>query len=347
MTGFVLRQATHADSDQLSVLSTVTADGGRVAFSPRYRVAAFDAMQHRHPGSIGVVAEDKATGQLIATAWMSVGTCRVGGRVKAAALLHSLGVHPGWRRRGVAKAMTQWRLERLDGIDETVVMAGIQAGNAASAANAGSWATQVLGPVTVAPVPTSDSPVRRMRGLTVRAARGDDAADIAAGLLAANADVDLGPAYTAESVAAWLGSCYAGAPMTRYLLAVDDAGRAVAGIGAEDQARLMTLHVDQMPRALEVLNRLVQVVPPDRQMRNLQVRMAWHSPGRVDVATALWQATRSIWHERGTALVTMIDPHSPLRRMLRRPAWLPTTRLDVAVRSPVHIDPGRILDPVL
>jgi GNAT superfamily N-acetyltransferase len=347
MAGFALRQATHADSEELSALSKVSADGGKIAFSPHYRVPAFDAMQHHHPRNVGVIAVGEQTGQLIGAAWVSFGTCLVAGRVYPTALLHSLGVHPGWRRRGVAKAMTRWRLERIENADQTVVMAGIQSGNAASAANAGSWATQVLGPVKVAPVPTLTSAAHPMRGIRVRSASTDDAAEIAAGLAAASRDVDLGPAYTADSVADWLGSSYAGSLMNRYLLAEDDTGLAVAGIGAEDQARLMTLHVDEMPRSLELLNRLVKVVPTDRHMRNLQVRMAWHGPGRVDVGAGLWRTARSAWREHGTALVTVVDPHNPIRRMLRHPVWLPTTSVQVAIRAPMTIDPGRILDPAI
>lgn len=299
MRRFALREVTHADSEQLSALSTASADGGKIAFSPRYRVPAVDAM------------------------------------------------HPDWRRRGVAKALTRWRLERVEKADHTVVMAGIQSGDAASAANAESWATQTLGPVTVAPVLTSTRARRLPRGTRVRSASTDDAAEIAAGLTAANADVDLGPAYTAEAVEEWLGSNYLGSPMNRYLLAVDEAGQAVAGIGIEDQAKLMTLHVDRMQRSLELLNRLVKVVPADRHMRNLQVRMAWHRPGQVDVGAGLWRTARSAWRALGTALVTVVDPHSPLRKMLHHPVWLPATTVQVAVRAPMTIDPSRILDPTI
>jgi GNAT superfamily N-acetyltransferase len=54
------------------------------------------------------------------------------------AVLDSLKVHPDYRRRGIARRLTDRRLERATelGGDEVVIVAYIQAGNTASLANA-------------------------------------------------------------------------------------------------------------------------------------------------------------------------------------------------------------------
>ena len=56
-------------------------------------------------------------------------------------------VHPDRRRRGIATALTEWRLERAG--PDAVVVAAIQSGNEGSFANARKWATQIFGALYV------------------------------------------------------------------------------------------------------------------------------------------------------------------------------------------------------
>lgn len=304
-------------------------------------------MRQRHGRTRGVVAQS-ADGRLVGAAWVSVDRCRLGADVVPSVLLHSLAVHPQWRRMGIAKALTSRRLAIADESGPgAVVIAGIQVGNSGSMANTRSWATETLSPLVVTPVPMRRRPPANLPGVTVREAVPADAARIAACLAETYDGSDLGPPYTPEFVESWLGREYAGSPMSHYLVAADASGRLLAGIGVEHQPRLMTLHVESLPRSIALINLLVRVVPADREMRNLPVVMPWHRAGAVDVGRNVWQQARWQWRRHGTAAVLAIDARSPLNDMLQRPRWLPSTEITIVVRSAVPPAPDRLLDPWL
>ena len=214
MSSFALREARASDSRALAELAAGSADTGQVAFSPRYRLPVVDVVRAKHPGAVGVVAEAAGHPGLVGAGWISPGTCRLGERTVPSALLHALTVHPSWRRRGIATALTAWRLARAAEQfgEETLVYAGIQEGNAASLANARRWARQVTGRLVVAPVPMRRRPPTRRPGVTVRAMRADEA-DVLAGVLAEQyRDCELAPCDDAGQIRAWLARSPAGTP---------------------------------------------------------------------------------------------------------------------------------------
>lgn len=344
MEAFTLRAAVAADSAALAALAATATDSGRVAFAPRYLVPFMDAMQGRHPGARGVVADSRA-GEVVGAAWLSPVSCTVNGSVRSAAVLHSLGVDPHWRRRGVATAVTRWLLDEAGRLGCEVAMAGIQAGNTGSSATARSWASHSAGRIRVTPVSTRLRPPRRRPHLEVREATADDVPRLASALAASYPDHDLGPPYTPEFLLRWLSRSHEGTPLSRYVLLVDRAGDFLAGVGVELQSRLTTLHVDTLPWSLALANRFLHVVPPDREMRNLVAVMPWHRPDRLDEARYLWRWLVSDSAEQGTAVVTALDVRSPLRGMLGTTAWTPRTTLEVPVRGTGHSAPGRVIDP--
>jgi predicted N-acetyltransferase YhbS len=136
-----LREATDADSDGLASLAEAAADAGRVSFAVRHVVPVMTAARLRRPGfRCAVVTDDHET--VVGAGWVSFSRGKVKAETRSVALLHSLAVHPHWRRRGIATALTRWRLAAVEQHDPTsIIVAAIQAGNSGSEANARSWAT--------------------------------------------------------------------------------------------------------------------------------------------------------------------------------------------------------------
>jgi len=103
--------------------------------------------------------------------------------------------------------------------------------------------------------------------------------------------------------------------------------------------------VGRLPLTLRLANKLLRVAALDGNPRNLYVDMAWFAPGRTAAAHELWQWVRWDWREQGTAVVAIYDPRSPVRDMLRLPAWLSAISFTLALRGVRALSPQRLLDP--
>jgi len=157
---YELRPVGVDDFQALVTLGRASADTGRVRVAAHYVRNPVDARAALNPDLEWVVAEEGA--ELIGAAHVSFGEREVEGSLHPCACLSGLMVHPDHRRRGVAKALTEWRLQRAG--PDAVVVAAIQSGNVGSVANARSWTTQIFGSLTI-PVsrsgPTQAQPLRR------------------------------------------------------------------------------------------------------------------------------------------------------------------------------------------
>lgn len=350
MTGddtVLLRRRVPGDDEALAELDRQSPDGGLIAFSSHAHVSPEDAVVGTYDEVVDVVAQDRVTGRLVGTARVSLDRCRVHGRVRPAALLGALSVHPDHRRRGIGRQLAAWRLdhaERRCGPD-LVVIAEIQAGNVASVANARTWADQLVGHLVVAPVPMRSRQPRARSGVLVRGWRPDDLPEVADRLAAFAADHELSSPQDAAGLHRWLTTSPFRDPVNHYLVALDPAGRMLAGIGLREEGRLRSLDVQRMPAAVRVANLALRVVPRDGRMRNLQVSRTWCLPGRADAARQLWDTARWVLRERSTSLVTTYDPRSPLAAAFRTPPWMPTTSITLAVRGPDPLRDTDILSP--
>ncbi len=101
--------------------------------------------------------------------------------------------------------------------------------------------------------------------------------------------------------------------------------------------------VTAMPRAVRLANLAARVVPADGEMRNLNATMPWFVAGELSAARHLWQSVRWDFRDRGTAVLTTVEPREPVADMISTPFWVPSTSLTIAMRGPRALDPGRLL----
>ena len=132
--------------------------------------------------------------------------------------------------------------------------------------------------------------------------------------------------------------------MNHCQVAVDSAGRLLAGLAIREEGRIASLVVDRLPLPMRAANALLRVVPPDGRMRNLVVSQLWFVPGRIDAARYLWEMTRWQWRDAGTSLVAAYDPRSPVRQVVAAPPWVPMTSSTIALRSRRPMRPQTILE---
>jgi GNAT superfamily N-acetyltransferase len=336
---YVLRPIRADDFDALLSLAAASADTGRVRAAVRYLVNPIEAAAVLRPQQQWVVAEG-ADG-LVGAAQVTLGETEVEGERRPSATLTSLMVHAAHRRRGIATALTEWRLERAG--PDAVVAATIQAGNAASFANARRWATQVFGNLTIPVFRAETAPPPA--GIEIRepddAGEWDRAAD---GLAGFERGWNLRIPETAATLRARAERSFAGTRVNRHFVAVED-GAIVGGYELFEGARLQIVVVEDAPASLRALNRIVRVLPRSGELRQASVSRLWFAPGRDDVGRALWAHARGAATDSGNAVTTQYDQRGPLAAVTPTRAWTPKTQVSVAVRSPTPLSEDRLLSP--
>jgi hypothetical protein len=248
-------------------------------------------------------------------------------------------VHPDFRRRGIATALTEWRLERAG--PDAVVVAAIQNGNAGSFANARKWATQIFGTVLLPAFKVARSPPPA--GLELREPQDDgEWEQVAAGLAKFEHGWNLRTPETGGAIRVRLARSPLPEPVQRQVVAVDG-DRVVGGCELHDSSRLETLVLERVPLMLRAVNVLARVLPSDGVLRTVGVSRLWHLPGRPDIGHALWAYGRSEASTTANTIGMQLDPRGPLRQLVPMRPWTPKGKLTVAVRSPVRLSEDRLL----
>lgn len=369
MTNFRLQAVDPAtltgdDVAALSELAEAVSDGGAVSFRVTPLLPLPDYLRLIKRDAIGVLATEAGSGRPVGAAWLDFGEFTFAGRPARYALLNALQVHPDFRRRGIAAALTEWRLARAEQAGQPeqaeqterpavrdadradsatrlpiVPIATIQHGNTASLGNARRWATTISPPLTVTPIPMRRRRPQRKHDWTIREARSADLQTVAAGLAASRSGFAMGPAAGTEPLRRWLGHRLDGRPLNRYLVIVGPNGRPLAGLGLHDQPRYSHMQVTGLNPVLRWAGRLAGVVPASGTMRNVGAVLPWCAPGAETAGRLLWQEMLHRERERGTSIVTTVDPRHPARSMIAGARWLPTTSILVASRPPAGLEP--------
>lgn len=337
-TEYVLREARSDDFEALVALATASADTGRIRVAPKYLVNPVDAWAALKPELEWVVAE--AEEGLIGGGQVIFGENEVEGTVYRSATLASLMVHSAHRRRGIAKALTRWRLDRAG--PDAIVLAGIQTGNAGSFANAKSWATQIFGKLVLPGFGVKSGAVPP-QGLEIREPRDDSEwEETAAGLARFEQGWNMRVPKTAEQLRERSAVTFQGERYQRYFIALER-GRVLGGFELFEGARLQSLLFEHIPAPLRLLNLVLRVLPPDGNLRANTIGSIWWGPNRDDVARALWRHAGSAAAESGNAVGTQLDPRGPLRKFVPLKPWTIKGELSLAIRSPVPLSEDRLL----
>jgi GNAT superfamily N-acetyltransferase len=343
MAHFTLRPMDASDGPAIDTLMRSEAPMTEIALTTRYRHDIYASLLAQHPTMFGVVATMPGVDGLVGMATAFTSEVNVGGRPVPSATLENLKVRHDVRRQGLGARLAAWRVDeahrRMAG--DGIVMTMIDASNTASLATAGQWATQILGPVRIVIARVRSKPPKPA-GVRIRPIEPGDLETVAAGVNEFYAGYNLYPPQTATRLAASLEPSALGEPIRAYRVAVTDDGTIVAGAQVTERFKLMTDHLDHVPRPLELLARIVPLIPPDRVIRTAEVHLAWYAPGRAAAGRHLWDAVRYEWRDRATNVVALADPRGSLAEMVHiGPTVIPTVRLMAPVQHPERLDPER------
>ena len=343
MTEFTLRPMEPSDAPAIDTLMREEAPTTAISMTTHYRHDIYESLLAQHPTLFGVVATAPDADGLVGFATAFLDEVMVGGRAYPAAQLENLKVRSDVRRQGLGSRLATWRIDearrRFKG--DGIIATGLESSNAASLATARRWCTNVLGPVRVVIARTaSGAPMRR--GIRYRPLEDGDGAAVVEALDAFYAGYDLYPRATPARLQALLAPTSLGEPIRAYRVAVAADGTLLAGAMVNERFKVMEDHLDQVPRPLELLSRVVPMIPPDRVIRSIEVNLGWHAPGRIDAGRGLWDAIRHEWRERATHAAGQADPRGTLVEMFHiGRTVIPQIEILIPINSPIPLDERR------
>ena len=342
MAEFDLRPMEPADGPAMDVLMRNEALTTAISFSTHYRFDLYEALKAQYPTLFGVVATVPGEDRLAGMATVYTDEVAVNGRLRPSAYLANLKVRQDVRRRGLGSLLAEWRIReaRRQIGDEGIIATSVEASNAASLATARRWATQVLGPVRVV-IARSVRSRPRGHGLEVRPMADDDVDAVVAGINTFLGDYQLVPRQTASTLRTYLDPTPIGV-IRQYRVVVDDQAGIVGGAAVTERFKIMEDHIERVPKPLELLSRILPIIPPDRVLRTLELSLVWHAPGRLDAGRFLWDSIRYEWRDRATHFGGEADPRGTLKDVLRvGPTFVPRVTLMVPVQSQERLDEDR------
>lgn len=325
LKNITLREVGPDDGEALRVLSLLSPDGGRFAIYPEFQINPYDVFFKLGTDTTGVLAEIPQTGTVVGFGLVDIQERYLNETLLPCATLHSLNVHPAYRRQGVATQLGRWRIEYAEKRigSEGGILALIQKGNAGSLAAAQKWNAKPLGQYCNRLIRTREYPPTEVAGLTVRPAEPSELEQIAQGLNDFYQGYNLHTPHTGRLLKLWLDSGPFPTPFRTYHVVVDSQNSILAGLAIAEQCRLVTMRVQHMPNPVKLLNKFVKMVPENGIVKQINVSKLWFADGRLAAAIYLWESIRWQMRTFGTHLVCSYDPTSSLPEIIRPPRWLP------------------------
>ena len=340
-----LRQMLPADGEALIELALASPDTGQIQIAPRYHLDAYQATLALFPDTIGFVAETSDMKKIVGSGFLSFDRLYYDGQLCDCAWLHNLQVHPDYRRRGIATRLAECRVAYgRERVGETgVIVASIQQGNTGSFTVAQTWCKQLVGEVKNGALGMRQKPPQPFSGARIRSAKLEDLPLIADELNRFYNDWNFYAPHTSESLAEWLAKTPFDSSFRHYYVAEDNTGHLLAGIAVVEEYRIAEMQVEHLPMILQLINKVVKLIPQDGTMRQLSVPKMWYAPGQLQTAKHLWETVRWQWRDRGSTLTFRYDPKSPLKDIFKTPLWIPQTSFTYAVSGPTSMSDDRLI----
>jgi GNAT superfamily N-acetyltransferase len=341
---FTLRELQLSDSPALTKLLTEF-DGD---LTTRFLVDPYSAIIHGTENRTrGVVVETAGYDGLVGMGTVRFSKVQFNDEVLPLAFLDGLKVQEEFRGQGLGYEIARWRIQkaREELGDQCVIGTGMLHDNHASHAVASKWCREFAeSALEVRFVPTLTHRPKSLSGITVREI---DPAEYEEFIHKQNIfyrQYNFYPPSNPNSIVNALGVSVEGKRPYRYFAAVDANGNLLAGAQTWARGLLKSDTVNNPPKFLRVLNKLVHLLPPDFTLRDVSVSGLWYEPSQIKIGAYLWEMLRWECRDQGTILATGFDARDPALNVVTLKPWnQPRPKITFAIHGPTPMRRDRLL----
>lgn len=341
---FTLRELQPSDSTALVKLLTEF-DGD---LTTRFQVDPFLAIiSGTEFRTRGVVVESAGSDGLIGMGTVRFSKVQFNDEVLPLAFLDGLKVKEEFRGKGLGYQIASWRIQKAREKfgEQGVIGTGMLHDNHASHAVANKWCREFAeSALDVRFVSMLARRPKVLAGLTVREIDFDEYEEFTHKQNNFYRQYNLYPPSSPNSIANALDVSVEGQKPYRYFVAIDVSGNLVAGAQTWARGLLKSDTVNNPPRVLRVLNKLVHVLPPDFTLRDVSVSGLWYESGQIKIAQYLWEMLRWECRDQGTILTAGFDSRDPVMNVVTMKPWnQPRPKITLAIHGPTPLQRDRLL----
>jgi len=341
---FTLRELQSSDSPALIKLLTEF-DGD---LTTRFLVDPYNAIIHGTENRTrGVVVETAEYDGLVGMGTVRFSKVQFNGEVLPLAFLDGLKVQKEFRGHGLGYQIASWRIQRAreEFGDHCVIGTGMLHDNHASHAVASKWCREFAeSAFEVRFVPTVTAKPKALSGITVREIAPVEYEEFAQKQNTFFKQYNLYAPGSPDSIVHALGVSVEGKKPYRYSAAVDGRGNLLAGAQTWARGLLKSDTLNNPPRPLRVLNKVLHLLPPDFTMRDVSVSGLWYEPGQIKIAQYLWEMLRWECRDQGAILTGTFDIRDPAINVVTLKPWnQPRPKITIAIHALSPLQRDRLL----
>lgn len=341
---FNLRELQLSDSSALVKL--ITEFGGDL--TTHFQVDPYSAIiSGTEFRTRGVVVESTGFDDLIGMGTVRFSMVQFNDEVLPLAFLDGLKVKEEFRGKGLGYQIASWRIQkaREELGEQCVIGTGMLHDNHASHAVASKWCREFAeSAVDVRFVPMLTRQPKTVSGMTVREIDSGEYEEFAQKQNNFFQGYNLYPPSNPNSIAKALDISVEGRKPYRYYGVIDVRGNLVAGAQTWARGLLKSDTVNNPPRVLRVLNKLVHLLPPDFTLRDVSVSGLWYESGQIKIAQFFWEMLRWECRDQGTILTAAFDSRDPALNAVPLKPWnQPRPKITLAIHGPTPLQRERLL----
>lgn len=341
---FNLRELQLSDSSALVKL--ITEFGGDL--TTHFQVDPYSAIiSGTEFRTRGVVVESTGFDDLIGMGTVRFSMVQFNDEVLPLAFLDGLKVKEEFRGKGLGYQIASWRIQkaREELGEQCVIGTGMLHDNHASHAVASKWCREFAeSAVDVRFVPMLTRQPKTVSGMTVREIDSGEYEEFAQKQNNFFQGYNLYPPSNPNSIAKALDISVEGRKPYRYYGVIDVRGNLVAGAQTWARGLLKSDTVNNPPRVLRVLNKLVHLLPPDFTLRDVSVSGLWYESGQIKIAQFFWEMLRWECRDQGTILTAAFDSRDPALNAVTLKPWnQPRPKITLAIHGPTPLQRERLL----
>ena len=341
---FNLRELQPSDSPSLVKLITEFDSD----LTTRFLVDPYSAIIHGTENRThGVVVETPSYDGLVGMGTVRFSKVQFNDEVLPLAFLDGLKVKEEFRGQGLGYQIARWRIQkaREELGDQCVIGTGMLHDNHASHAVASKWCREFAeSALEVRFVPTLTRKPKTPAGVNVREINPDEYEEFAYKQNTFYKRYNLYPLSSRDSIDHALGVSVEGKKPYRYYAAVNASGNLLAGAQTWARGLLKSDTVNNPPRPLRVLNKVLHLLPPDFTMRDVSVSGLWYESGQIKIGQYLWELLRWECRGQGTILTAAFDARDPAMNVVTLKPWnQPRPKITIAIHGPTPTQRDRLL----